>query len=268
MSGAEGAAEDTESTRPSAGEILGRVIDDAEDEIGRPPAALAISGFAAGLLMGLTPTAVSAIGAALHSSHGWREVVQYLGYPLGFIAVIIGRSQLFTENTLYPVVLVLDRREHLLATLRLWVIVLCSNMAGVFVFAAVSMRTGAFSTPMHQHLDHLGQNALRGSWGTIFWSGVIGGWLIALVAWLVEATGDSIAHIGIVWVFTFVVGVGHFAHSIATAAEIAAAVVNGSASLGHFFEWASAAVLGNTAGGIVIVALLNYGQVMAGRMRD
>lgn len=263
----EAVAENTESTRPSAGEILGRVLDDAEAEIARPPAALAISGFAAGLLMGLTPTAVAAIGAALHSSHGWREVVATAGYPLGFIAVIIGRSQLFTENTLYPVVLVLDRREHLLATLRLWAIVLLANLAGVLVYATIASRTGAFPGPMRAAVVHLGENALRGSWGTVFWSAVVGGWLIALVAWLVESTGDSIAHIAIVWILTFVVGMGQFAHSIATSAEILTAVVNGNAAAGSFAVWATAAVIGNAVGGVVIVALLNYGQVVAGRAR-
>jgi formate/nitrite transporter FocA (FNT family) len=260
-----GAAEDVESTRPSAAEVLGRVIRDAEDEISRPVVALAISGFAAGLLMGLTPTAVAAIGAALHSGHGWREVVAFLGYPLGFAAVILGRAQLFTENTLYPVVLVLDRRKHLLATLRLWLVVLLANMFGVLVYATIAARTPALPAPLAEHVVSLGENALRGSWGTHFWTGVIGGWLIALVAWLVEATGDSIAHLGIIWALTFIVGIGHFAHSIATAAEILTAVVNGDARVTSFLSWATAAVLGNTIGGVVIVALLNYGQVTAGR---
>jgi formate/nitrite transporter FocA (FNT family) len=101
----------SESTRPSAGEILSR---DAEEEICRPSSALAISGFVAGLLMGLSGTGVAVVEMALHSSQGWREAAAFTLYPLGFIAVIVGRAQLFTENTLYPVVLVLDRRERLL----------------------------------------------------------------------------------------------------------------------------------------------------------
>jgi formate/nitrite transporter FocA (FNT family) len=254
-----------ESTRPSAEEILERVLADAEEEIGRPSAALAISGFAAGLVMGLSPLGVAAIETALRSSHGWREAVAYSLYPLGFIAVIIGRAQLFTENTLYPVVLVLDRREHLLDTARLWVVVLLANLAGVLVFATIASQTSALSPQMQEHLTHLGENALRGSWGAHFWSAVIGGWLIALVAWLIESTTGSIAHVAIVWLMTFVVGIGLFAHSIATAAEILTAVTGGSAQTTHFLAWATAAVTGNAIGGVVIVSLLNYGQVVAGR---
>lgn len=267
MSADAASGEDTESRRPSAGEILGRVMDDAEEEIARPSSALAISGFAAGLLMGLTPTAVGAVQTALHSGHGWRGLVAFLFYPLGFIAVIIGRTQLFTENTLYPIVLVLDRRQHLRDTARLWVVVLLANMAGVVVYGTIASRTPAFPQAMQAHIVALGENALRGSWGTHFWSGIIGGWLIALVAWLIEGADGAIAHLGIIWLLTFVVGIGHFAHSIATAGEILTAVVDGGAPVAHFLVWATAAVVGNAVGGVVIVALLNYGQVMAGRAK-
>jgi formate/nitrite transporter FocA (FNT family) len=255
---------DNDSTRPSAGDILDRVLADAEREIERPSAALAISGFAAGLLMGLSGLGVAVLEAAFHSSQGWREVVAFSLYPLGFLAVIAGRAQLFTENTLYPVVLVLDRRKHLLDTARLWVVILTANMLGVLVFGAIASQTSALPKPARTHLVQLGQKALEGSWGTVFWTAVVGGWLIALVAWLVESTDTSIAHLAIIWLLTFAVGIGGFAHSIATAGEILTAVVNGSAPVGHFFAWATAAVVGNAIGGVVIVALLNYGQVIAG----
>ena len=35
-------------------------------------------------------------------------------YPIGFIVVILGRAQLFTENTLYPVALVLAEKKRVL----------------------------------------------------------------------------------------------------------------------------------------------------------
>jgi formate/nitrite transporter FocA (FNT family) len=215
--------------------------------------------------MGLSGTGVAVLEAAFHSSQGWREVVSFFLYPLGFLAVIAGRSQLFTENTLYPVVLILVRRKHVLDTARLWVVVLTANMLGVLVFGAIASQTSAIPKPARAHLVQLGQKALEGSWGTIFWTAVIAGWLIALVAWLVEATDSSIAHLFLIWLMTFAVGIGGFAHSIATAAEILTAVVSGSAPVGHFFAWAAAAVAGNAVGGVVIVALLNYGQVIAGR---
>ena len=103
----------------------------------------------------------------------------YLIYPIGFIAVIIGRQQLFTENTLYPVVLVLDERKHLLSTLRLWAVVFISNIAGALLFAALCTYTTALKPDIKTKLLELGVTAVQGSFGHFFWSGVVGGWLPA-----------------------------------------------------------------------------------------
>ena len=63
-------------------------------------------GFTGGIFMGL-----SALGVGIAIAHlgttGNAFVISRMFYPLGFIVVILGRSQLFTENTLYPVALVL-----------------------------------------------------------------------------------------------------------------------------------------------------------------
>ena len=109
-----------------------------------------------------------------------------------FIAVIIGRQQLFTENTLYPVVLVLDERKHFLTTLRLWIVVFSSNIAGALLFAALCSYTTALKPEIKTKLVELGVTAVQGSFGHFFWSGVVGGWLIALVAWMVSASHRTI----------------------------------------------------------------------------
>src|SRR5437868_1450748 len=119
--------EGMETQRRSAHEIFAGAIDNARDELDRTSHALAFSGFAGGITMGLTGLAVAAARNAMPDSPS-RELASYLFYPIGFIAVILGRSQLFTENTLFPVVLVLDERRHVANTLRLWTIVFASNI--------------------------------------------------------------------------------------------------------------------------------------------
>ena len=251
------------SVRPTAREIFDRVLSDAEAEVDRPNAALALSGLAAGLTMGFTGLAVA---AAFHAfGHGpWQSFAAYLLYPIGFIAVIVGRAQLFTENTLYPVVLVLDRREFLGRTAQLWAIVFAANVVGVIVFAALVMKTPAAPPGLKHELVLLGDEAVRKSFAFAFWSGIVGGWLIALVAWLVEGTGGGMAMLAVIWILTFVVGLAGLAHCIATSAEIVAALLDGSSSVGSYARWLAGATLGNAFGGVVIVSLLNYGQVIAG----
>ncbi|MGH3048630.1 MAG: formate/nitrite transporter family protein [Gaiellaceae bacterium] len=98
----------------------------------------------------------------------------------------------------------------------------------------------------------------------MFWPAVIGGWLIALVAWLVEGAAEPVGQIVLVWLLTYVVGIGGFAHCIATSGEILTGVLDGTISTVHYLRWLGGATLGNAVGGVLMVALLNYGQVMAG----
>ena len=177
------------------------------------------------------------------------------------MAVIIGRAQLFTENTLFPVVLVLDERRHLLGTLRLGSVVFASNILGALIFALLAVKTPALHSEIVVQLVRLGENGLKGSSAHLFWSGVIGGWLIALVAWTVTASHWTIGQLAMVYLLTFVVGIGHFAHCIAGSGEILSAVIAGSVTAADYFRWLASATCGNICGGILIVSLLNYGQV-------
>src|SRR5271163_2999593 len=111
----------TELDRPTADEIYEQVSRNARRELDRAAVGLAISGLAGGITMGLTALSTSIVIAILGPSAAARFVADLL-YPLGFIAVILGRAQLFTENTLYPVALMLAERRHGWKTLRLWAI--------------------------------------------------------------------------------------------------------------------------------------------------
>lgn len=250
-------------SRLTAAQIFSRAAQVGEEDLKRSGAGLAFSGLAAGIAMGLSGLGSATIAAQLGLGQ-WRSLVVALLYPLGFIAVIVGRAQLFTENTLFPVILVLDRRRHLLNTARLWTVVLTANVAGALVFALLMVETGALDHGMRAALEQLGLQAVQGSWSHVFWAGVAGGWIIALVAWVVTASRFTIAQVALIWLLTFVVGAAHLAHCVAGSAEILCSVLAGHVTVGHYFYWLSAATVGNAVGGVVIVSLLNYGQVIGG----
>jgi formate/nitrite transporter FocA (FNT family) len=247
-----------ETRRLTAAEIFQAAIENARDELRRSNQKLAFSGVAGGLTMGLTGLAVASIRAI--TGHN-AQIAPFLLYPVGFIAVIIGRAQLFTENTLYPVVLVLDERRHVVRTLRLWGVVFASNVFGALLFALLAGKTSALRPDILSELVQLGQEASTGSASHFFWSGIIGGWMIALVAWTVTASHWTIGQITMVYLLTFVVGIGHFAHCIAGSAEILSTVVAGGIPLADYFRWLVPATLGNICGGVLMVSLINYGQV-------
>jgi formate-nitrite transporter family protein len=251
----------SDTSRRTAADIFQDAVRVGEEELKRSSPGLAFSGLAAGLGMGLTGLGSAALLAALHGvPHA--ELIATLLYPAGFIVVIVGRAQLFTENTLFPVILVLDRRRHLRNTGRLWAVVLVANIAGALLFALLAVASGALDAPITDALSTLGRKAAAGSFSALFWGGVAGGWIIALVAWLVSAARFTIAQIALIWLLTFIVGAAHLAHCIAGSGEILSAVVHGSVSPGRYLYWLAAATLGNAVGGVVGVSLLNYAQVI------
>lgn len=246
--------------RPKARDIYERVERSGREELNRPLVHLASSGIFAGLTMGLSGLGVAA--ALLSIGHGrgtW--MVASLLYPIGFIGVILGRAQLFTENTLYPVVLIFEARRYVTPTLRLWAVVLIANLVGAALFAVLAVKSGALSADFRHELVELGAHATAGSFWENFWSAVIAGWVIAMVAWLVEASDAAVGRFLVIAALTYLVGLGRFDHAIASAAEALSATVAGTIGVGHLLSWLAAIVAGNIVGGIAIVTTLNYGQV-------
>ena len=93
---------------------------------------------------------------------------------------------------------------------------------------------------------------------------MIAGWIIALVAWMVTASHWTIGQIVVIWLLTFVVGTGRFSQCTATSREIMPAIFAGLVSLPHYLSWPRSATPGNIPGGVLIVTLLDFGQVKAG----
>lgn len=247
--------------RPTAKDIYQQVANNARDELRRPTIALAISGFAGGIFMGL-----SALGPALtlgfFGTSPLSHFVAMMFYPLGFIVVIVGRAQLFTENTLYPVALVLAERRQFWHTARLWATVLPCNILGALTFAALAVLTSALPAEGREALIQLGIRTVSSPSHTVFWSAVTAGWIIATAAWLVSGSHSITGSVVLLWLLTFLVGLGNFAHCIASSGEILSAVITGHAAAASYFHWLLLAVSGNVCGGVLMVTLLEYGQAI------
>ena len=250
--------------RPSAEEIYKQVASNARDELKRSSVALGISGFAGGTFMGMSALGTAIALAMLGHSPG-ATMISRMFYPLGFIVVIVGRAQLFTENTLYPVALVLAEKREFWNTMRLWAVVLPSNVAGALAFAGLVSLTPALSPKIVDALTQLGLDAAANPHATVFWSGVMGGWIIALAAWLVSGSHSITGSVMVIWMLTFIVGLGNFAHCIATSGEILTAVLTGHLAWGAYPRWFLPAVLGNVCGGVGMVTILEYGQAIYGK---
>lgn len=237
------------------------VREEGEAELRRPLGSLFWSGLAAGIAISVSLLAEAALHAALPETP-WRELIVGLGYPVGFLVVILGRMQLFTESTITAMLPLVTRpsRWALGCTLRLWGIVLAANLCGTAI-AAYAIASGAMgSVALHDAALAVAQPITELSAGRTFVNAVPAGFLIAVLAWaLPNAREQSAVVIG---VFTYVLAIGSFSHSIVGSAEAFLLWFDGQTGAWQTIGGLIApAVLGNLLGGAGIFALLAHAQV-------
>lgn len=253
-----------ERAAPSGKVVYKAILKEGEGELERSSSALFWSGLAAGLSMGFSLVTEGLLANYLPETH-WRPLVAKFGYSVGFLIVILGRQQLFTENTLTPILPLLKRKDGktLFNVLRLWGVVLVANLLGALLFAFAAAKTSAFDTEIQKTFSELGHKAMEPDALTILWRGVFAGWLIALMVWLLPFA--ETARVWVIIFITYVVGLSHFSHIIAGAVEVFTIAAMNEASwltvLGHYLV---PTLVGNIAGGVTLVAALNHAQVVAG----
>ena len=235
-----------------------------EEELRRPPSALAWSGLAAGLSMGFSFIAEALLQSNLPETR-WRTLLVRLGYPLGYLIVIIGRQQLFTENTLTAIIPLLVKRNRatLAAVLRLWIVVLIANLVGAHLIAWVLGNTPLFSRELHEAMRQLAVEAANVTFGTAILRGIFAGWLIAMVVWLLAASNT--ASVSIIVILTYMVGLAGLTHVIAGSIDVLFLVMTGVHSwFSYLTGYLVPTLIGNILGGVALVSALNHAQVISG----
>jgi formate/nitrite transporter FocA (FNT family) len=238
---------------------------EGEEELKRSSSALAWSGLAAGLSMGFSLVAEGLLAAGLPSAP-WATLISKLGYSVGFLIVVLGRQQLYTETTLTVILPLLSRRDVKtgLSVLRLWAVVLVSNLVGTYLFALAIARIPIFSPEIQNVLTEIGKTSLTGNFWIVLSRAVFAGWLIALMVWLLP--GAETSKVSIIIILTYLIGLGGFNHVIAGSTKVLFLVASGAQTWSTFFNhFFIPTLLGNILGGVSLVAFLGHAQVVAGQ---
>jgi formate-nitrite transporter family protein len=255
-------------TAPPGQVVYQAIYEEADHELGRDTPALAWSGVAAGLSMGFSMIAEAML--ITHVPHArWSPMLTKLGYTVGFLIVILGRQQLFTENTLTPVLPLLRKPSGsmLLNVGRLWAVVLLTNLAGGFILAWAAAHTALLSAEMRQACHDIGQEALQLPFLTVLLRAIVAGWLIATMVWLLPFA--ETARVWVIIIVSYLVGLGQFPHVIAGGVSNLYLVASGEISLGRSLgSYLVPVVLGNCVGGVALVAALAHAQFMAAGRGD
>lgn len=243
-------------------EILEELVKAGKAQHLRPSRSLFLSAFSAGLEISFSILLMGVVYTLFHGmvSHSFLRILLAMAYPIGFVFVVIGRSELFTEHTTLAILPVLRRSQKWPGLLRLWGIVLSGNLLGGFVFSVIlaTLPVGMKIIDLSTY-EALALQIVRFHWSYLLGSATLAGWLMGLLAWLVTSSQETISRIFIIVLITFVIGVAGLHHSVVGSVEVFTGMLSGKEiNFGDylFFEWWS--VLGNIIGGSVFVSVLKY----------
>lgn len=250
-----------EKLPPRAAVLHETIRTQGEEELSRPVAALAWSALAAGLSMGFSMMARALLQAHLPDAP-WRYVVENLGYSVGFLIVILARQQLFTENTMTAVLPLMTKPSlsKLGQLLRLWSVVMLGNLVGVALFAYGMTHMPLFDAPVQQAMAEIGREVIQNSPAQMFGKGLMAGWLIAIMVWLLPAA--EAAKVAVIVIITYLISLAGFTHIVVGSTEVLYLLFRGEVDLGQYVvDFALPTLAGNIVGGSFIFALISHAQV-------
>ena len=234
---------------------------DGLEELERPVASLVWSGAAAGLVISFSVVGMAFFNYFLPDEH-WAPLIASFGYTFGFLLTILGRLQLFTENTITTVIPLAHWPSWRMfgATLRLWSVVFAANLVGTFLAALFIARSGAFTPELLAEMETISRHMIALEPGEMFTRGIPAGILIAAIVWVLPSAAGTA--IWVILLFTYVIALGGFTHVVAGATEAFLLLIDGQLGLGSLVGLFLLPVLaGNVVGGTLVFALLAYAQV-------
>lgn len=253
-------------SRPRAAVIFETIRQEGETELSRRSWALFWSAFASGLSMVFSLIGTGVLRAAL-PDEPWRPLIVAFGYTFGFVIVILGRQQLFTENTLTPLLPVFaDPKAWRVRELaRLWSMILAGNLIGAAVSAAAVAFGGAFSPAQDAAFAAIAKTTVSPAWPHIFVTAIFAGWVIALMVWLLPLA-EQLAPLIIIFL-TWLISAASMEHVIAGSVEAMYGAWSGATSWGDYLHFVVPTLLGNIVGGVGLVAAVSSAEIIAERQK-
>jgi formate/nitrite transporter FocA (FNT family) len=253
---------EVEKSQPPRAAVLHEIIrTQGDQELERSVAALWWSALAAGLTMGLSLMGMGLLNSRLPDSEGFKVIASF-GYCAGFLAVILARQQLFTENTLTAVLPIMSKPtlSNFGRLLRLWSVVLVGNLCGTILVAYVMLELPIFDSKTDVAFLDIGRKVMENDASQMFAKGIISGWMIATMVWMIPSMES--AKMWIIILITYLMALGDFTHIVVGSAEVSYLVFAGELPWKDFWLiFAGPTLLGNIIGGSFIFALISHAQI-------
>ena len=251
-------------------QIYERTREEGRRRLSRPVLELAATAAVGGFDVAFGVAALALAGAAISERFGPGpgDVAGAAAFGIGFVFVVVGRSELFTENFLVPIT-GMDHRDRgsWLKLGELWAVSLVLNVLGGLVLAVILSSHGVLRDGAGDHLERLAEHIVDYGLLTGLLSAFVAGALMTLMTWLVEgAVGGAGTRALMAWLVGFLLALGAFNHAIVSTVELIFGMrYGGDVNLSDLFANLGLAVGGNLAGGLAFVTLARSAQALAGR---
>lgn len=260
-------AEVDEEPKP-LGQETPEIVDDAaaigEKRLERSAVGDIITSIIGGLSIGFGVVAMVWVAASLGGAEApsAAHLAGSLAYPIGFVILLVGKSELFTENFLLPVTGVLERRGSATQLVSLWGRSLFGNLIGAAIFAIMISRAGVLPDAPAAGVIALGDHAAHLSLDSAFIKALFAGWLMTILTWLLLAAEGMGPRLVFIWLIGTMIVLGEFTHVVIGSTEVfMAAFLDAPVEVKDWFLGPFAIVLlGNVIGGVVFVTMLHYVQ--------
>ncbi|MBK5353689.1 formate/nitrite transporter family protein [Pseudomonas sp. TH41] len=253
---------EVEKSQPPRAAVLHEIIrTQGDQELERSVAALWWSALAAGLTMGLSLMAMGLLNSRLPDGDAFKVIASF-GYCAGFLAVILARQQLFTENTLTAVLPIMTKPTlgNFGRLIRLWSVVLVGNLCGTLLVAYVMLHLPIFDSKTDLAFLGIGRKIMENDASQMFAKGIISGWMIATMVWMIPSMES--AKMWIIILITYLMALGDFTHIVVGSAEVSYLVFAGELPWKDFWlVFAGPTLAGNIVGGSFIFALISHAQI-------
>lgn len=250
----------TDRLRLASPTIYEIIATEGRKELRRPFQSLAWSAIAAGVAISFS---LFCEGFIKYHTPAGKDfyLLENLGYIVGFLIVIQGRFQLFTENTITVILPLLENFNgyKLVRVLKLWSIVFAGNMMGTFLVALLISHFSFFSAAQFSVFIEISHHAVDREFGAIFLQAVPAGFLIAALVWMLPSSENDA--FWIISIMIYIIAIGDFSHIVAGSAEVFLLLLNGETDLLQGLGYLLFAGLGNIIGGTGLFALMAYAQV-------
>lgn len=214
---------------------------------------------ATGLLGGLD-VGTGVLALLLFEDETHNPLLAGLAFTIGFIALTLAKSELFTEDFLVPVTTMVAKQGSVLSRARLWTVTMVTNLAGGWVITGIVM-VGFPQLRKTARKSAAFYIALGFTWQAMALA-VLGGFVITLMTHMQHSTHSDGVRLLASVVMGFLLGAGKLNHAI-VASLIIFATLHAWASFGYsdWLGWLGFAVVGNIIGGLGLVTVLRLLQI-------